>query len=927
MFILEGFISHALSVINLMKKSGFPRIKATFAAMVMMVIFSLASQSQAQWKKKYNFPTTVLSIYFIDTPIVPTIGFVMSADNNFKGLFRTSDGGITWAQITIPPDPTGHVFEPASFTFKNMSEGWGDAWGQGIYVTTDAGITWNSLPNKEAPSILFYNKKTSLLIGAASGGALYSSDGGNSFTSIPYLNNNGGDCGIAFSDDLSGITTSFSTHGPKGEYTSDGGMSWSATTIDECFQPIGIPGTKTFYAMCESSSWGNLGTISKSDDGGKTWKNIYTYPNIFHQSSTTDIASTGTLQANSKQIFFQTAYDGGEGIMTSEDSGNTFYSLCGPSTIGDSRFYVRDSFIYAADKFGGLWLNTTGIGSNSTPQLSIANKLSFQTDACKSKDSIITITFFDSCNGLQAKLVNASISSASNFSLLAPFNSPRTIHPNDSIIVHYDPSASLSDSASLHLRFHLGWEDFDTVIQLIGTASFNPTAQLSLTKLSFPGNCSYRDSLITISCFDSCSGTSATLDSISLQGSKNFSLLAPITFPKTIHQNDSLLVRYDPLSSGSDTSTLHLHFHLGAKEIDTVITLYGVRDIFPESKFSSSGFRFIPSGCASADTVLLFSFFDSCSNAQSTLVSISGQGSSAFSFGSSSPIPRTIHFNDSLIIVYDPQSPSYDTMVLFLKFNLEGKDFDTIITLSGAGRMLKENVQFIPSLSANAVSAGSSVDILIKPNKPISGKALQSISFDLNYFGDLLDYQGQNAGAGYSVMIATPKHNGKVEVLPVTITGNDLSLDPNNPIADLKFMAMVTDTTSTPITISNLKLNGADPDYQNCILSADTSATNFTEVYLCGDSTLSKYLRTGNILSITSIHPNPAQDEVEIELHSAIKQDVNFEVFDALGARVFSVAQNITGGANTIHFDTKGLSAGKYLVRVGNITQSFVKAK
>jgi len=904
---------------------------------VLLSVLGFASSSFSQWKKIATFNSQINTIYFKDISFIPIDGFVsLNGDGATTGkLWHTNDGGLTWQKVSYPIDNKGLFPTPGCFTFKDQFEGWfcGHL-GPDIFRTIDGGMTWSQTFANASLVGIQYIGTNNRVIASSSGNTFWYSLDGINFINTPILNSEFM-AGIAFSDNLHGIISpsaeSFGSSVNKLLYTIDGGgATWNQSVqIGEHYGPIGIKGTSIFYALSEDdvSLMGQTGTLIRSDDGGINWRKTYQYTNNTNYKSV-----TGTLQYNSESLFLQTSPDNSEGIMFSRDSGNSFYSICGPSNYFDTRFYVRDSFIYAADKFGGLWLNTTGIGSNSTPQLSIANKLSFQTDACKSKDSIITITFFDSCNGLQAKLVNASIVGTSNFSLVAPFNSPRTIHANDSIIVHYDPSASLSDSASLHLRFHLGWKNFDTEIQLVGTASFHPTAQLSLTKLNFPGNCSYRDSLITISCFDSCSGTPATLDSISLEGSKNFSLLAPSTFPKVIHSNDSLLVRYDPLTSGNDTSILHLHFHLGAKEIDTAITLYGVRDIFPESKFSASQIKLLTSGCSSVDSIITFSFFDSCSNSQAELVNAVLQGSNNFSFSSPSAIPRTIHPDDSLLVSYNPNSSTADTASLHLRFHLGWKDFDTVIMLTGAGRIPKENVQFIPSLSANAVSAGSSVDILIKPNKPISGRALQSISFDLNYNSDLLD-GGKIFSTGIpgaSITVGPEKNPSPSIPLPklrareIVVTGNDLSLDPNIAIADLKFMAMVTDTTSTPITISNLKLNDGDLNYQNCILSADTSATNFTEVYLCGDSTLSKYLRTGNILSITSIHPNPAQDEVEIELHSAIRQDVNLEVFDALGARVFSMMQNITGGANTIHFDTKGLSAGVYLVKVGGVSQSLV---
>ena len=73
---------------------------------------------------------------------------------------------------------------------------------------------------------------------------------------------------------------------------------------------------------------------------------------------------------------------------------------------------------------------------------------------------------------------------------------------------------------------------------------------------------------------------------------------------------------------------------------------------------------------------------------------------------------------------------------------------------------------------------------------------------------------------------------------------------------------MLTDTNSTAIRMTNLKLNGGDSVYANCILSADSSNTNFSLIPTCGDSIMREYLRTGKVLDIISIRPNPAQDEI-----------------------------------------------------------------
>ncbi|MDP4230889.1 MAG: T9SS type A sorting domain-containing protein [Bacteroidota bacterium] len=790
--------------------------------------------------------------------------------------------------------------------------------------SVDGGITWSKQIDIIPTSSLLYLNSTNRLVLAYEGGPpayLYSTDG-VSFS--PVSLGNVSTIGIAFSDNKHGvmspgpITPLGITHSL---YTSDGGITWFTTPLDadqENFQPIGIKGTTTFYSLSESArTVGTSGVLRRSDDGGITWRKIYQYSVHWY-------GVTGTLQYNSKALFFQTIPDGSEGIMMSGDSGKTFYSICGPTNNQDTRFYVRDSFIYAGDKSGKLWLNTTGIGSNSTPQLSIAHSISFQTDACKPKDSIITITFFDSCNGNQAKLLSAAISGPSDFSLPAPFSSPRALHSNDSILVRYDPGAKLPDSATLRLRFHLGWKDFDTVIQLRGSASANPVSNLSLTQLHFPFKCASRDSLITFSFYDSCTGAQATLDSINLQGSSAFSILAPLTLPRAVHGDDSLVVRYAPASFGSDTATVRLHFHLGAVNIDTVIMLFGKKTTFPVSDFSATTID-LPFHCTASDSLITFSYFDSCTGAQATLLRATISDSEDFSLLRPTLLPRTVHANDSLLISYHPSASHKDTAALLLDFQLGDEFFDTVIMLYGTGRIPIETVQFIPSLSSSSAAAGSYIDLLIKPDRSLSNRGLQSISFDVIYYGDLFEIVSSSSpNLSLLVTTGTKMRNGKIETLPVTITGKDITLDSTEPIAVIKLWVMLTDTTSTAITMSNLKLNNDDSDYKNCILSADAGNTNFTLLFDCGDSSIYKYLRTGSVLEITSIRPNPAQDEVQIDVQSAVRQDASIEIRNALGVQVYSDAKSLVSGSNSIHLDTKGLASGMYFVRVGGVSRSVV---
>ncbi|MEP7233845.1 MAG: T9SS type A sorting domain-containing protein, partial [Ignavibacteriota bacterium] len=109
--------------------------------------------------------------------------------------------------------------------------------------------------------------------------------------------------------------------------------------------------------------------------------------------------------------------------------------------------------------------------------------------------------------------------------------------------------------------------------------------------------------------------------------------------------------------------------------------------------------------------------------------------------------------------------------------------------------------------------------------------------------------------------------------------------------------------------------------------SADTTGANFSEIYICGDSILSHFMSTGKVIAITSIHPNPSQDEIEVDLESAANSETSIEIFDALGVKVYSEKRIMKTGKNSIHLDTKSLSSGAYILRAAGASQSFVKAR
>jgi len=71
--------------------------------------------------------------------------------------------------------------------------------------------------------------------------------------------------------------------------------------------------------------------------------------------------------------------------------------------------------------------------------------------------------------------------------------------------------------------------------------------------------------------------------------------------------------------------------------------------------------------------------------------------------------------------------------------------------------------------------------------------------------------------------------------------------------------------------------------------------------------------------------PNPTQNDIDIRLQKEIGGSEVIEIFDALGKNVFLDKRELESGMNNIHLDTRNLSTGIYLLRIGNLTQHFVK--
>ncbi len=305
----------------------------------------LPTRANAQWEAIGSFPHQIANVYFMSDHGHPEVGFVgmcradeqrwlQDSVQDSADLWRTSDGGHTWQAVPLTTHFPGPYSSAFDITFKDSLNGW--MTGQDCFHTTDGGATWKTFPIEDAITGSYYHPMTKLLfLSSLYINSIVSSDEGLTWNQFGVEH-----AGFAFTG-LDGVVGADDYPNSYALYTSDGGVSWSQSSFkDECFQPVGIPGTATFFAASEHEN-----RISRSDDGGKTWRTIFTYGPPILQNSTKLLS--GCMRIDKCGNLYMQSSD--EGILMSSDEGVSWRSIGGPFASADVRFWITDDYIYAGE--------------------------------------------------------------------------------------------------------------------------------------------------------------------------------------------------------------------------------------------------------------------------------------------------------------------------------------------------------------------------------------------------------------------------------------------------------------------------------------------------------------------------------------------------------------------------------------------------
>lgn len=258
--------------------------------------------------------------------ISPTNSSVILAGSVSGGIWKTTDGGASWAPKTdavgilsigsMVVDPTN-----SSVVYAGTGEGWSNVdaiYGGGIYKSTDFGDTWTLLPSTIGASITHFGNIMKLA--ADPSGNIYAATR---------------DVKLGYGP------TSSSTSG--GLYkSSDGGTSWtainSATFATNYFRPTDVlPISSSIIVYAVNANGATLGGIYRTTDGGTNWNlvslNLPT-SNYRRISLAQDPNNANTVLAVFESTDLTTSGNAGlKGIYKSTDAGATWNQLTSPPKI------------------------------------------------------------------------------------------------------------------------------------------------------------------------------------------------------------------------------------------------------------------------------------------------------------------------------------------------------------------------------------------------------------------------------------------------------------------------------------------------------------------------------------------------------------------------------------------------------------------
>jgi photosystem II stability/assembly factor-like uncharacterized protein len=392
-------------------------------------------------------------------------------------LYFSKDLGLTWtptADFMASGDWISCIRFRGDTGMVSSSDG-------RLFRSIDRGVTWQDMFEESAITGVTFGKTAQdiLLLHAAPGEALRSTDGGQSWSNRDPLRPYGQD--ILYSRGI-GLATATDDMEARLYRSTNEGASWQmgaapfnfdsfSLSVDSCTDNIYVVNEE------ERNPLDGVCKVLITTDRGDTWQTTFTHDRSY---------LAGAIVAASRTLYATTLVDG---VLRSTDQGQTWSSIGGPNTREDCRFVVPidDNLVLAVDQDGSIWRTTNSGGvpitiPNSVFQLSASELFAGATvgSCAVDNDSLQVLRVIANCNGplliTKQEIVGPD---AKYYSLLDTASGVAV--PLDTIALQFHPDSSRDYSATLLLTL---WNGETRTVALSGHGTTTPHVILSSLDIS-----------------------------------------------------------------------------------------------------------------------------------------------------------------------------------------------------------------------------------------------------------------------------------------------------------------------------------------------------------------------------------------------------------------------------------------------------------
>ncbi len=225
-----------------------------------------------KWNEMSKGPKSNFNdICFTDSQNGFVVGYTMRFPWTIPVLYRTSDGGETWENTTIPVDTNSSTARLKRIKFSSASNGWAVGLLGLMLHTTDAGLTWNQASSRlyiHYYALELFTDKY-IWVGGSASGLRRSTDYGDSWQNISLSYTDYRVDQIDFTDSLNGYLTLINDDYGLMFRSTDGGINWSPVVyVNEQrkkIQCMEFTDPETGFICIKNEG------LAKTMDGGDTW--------------------------------------------------------------------------------------------------------------------------------------------------------------------------------------------------------------------------------------------------------------------------------------------------------------------------------------------------------------------------------------------------------------------------------------------------------------------------------------------------------------------------------------------------------------------------------------------------------------------------------------------------------------------------------